>query len=677
MEINYVYTKKRSEFGRHCLFTETTYPMSQDIYPNRSITANYVLQNPISRSVQCAAIVAEHEVNTVTAQYENRGMNHTEGGWPKDINIAEVEQTMRYRKKVEKDEMYIHTILQVSHSMEHCILQNNAVEIYEEYFNGPTLPAADTGVSGTVEKSTSRTVNVFRDPTGRAFPACHVSWSPNGGSRLAVAHCGLGFQRDRRTRGGAPVMLNSYIWEVENPNKPELILTPPSPLVCLEYNPKDPHCLVSGARDGRVGFWDTRRGSLPVDQSGLDVSHRDPASCVNWIASKSGSEYFSASTDGQVKWWDIRKLSEPLETLILDPGNKFTGTGAVVDTQQKISRALGASSLEYEPTIPTRFMVGTEKGYVINCNRKGKTPAEKLVSQYSAQIGPVHSLQRNPAFLKNFLTVGDWTARIWSEDVRESAIIWTGFHKVMLTAGTWSPTRFSVFYTTRVDGSLDVWDILQQQREPCLSVKVCDEPLRSLRVHEGGQLVAIGNDVGTTYLVELSENLAITHRNDKPLLTQMLERENRREKILEARMREIRLKGKTKPDVGPPLIDSQETAKASAGNTALLDQAENEFFQVVDQGLEKLDQRRVVAKQTDDDVDEVTETNKEAEPGENAPEINDDAAETGDESQDKVKREKGKQKKPKTEEGKGGGVGSKGGSKGKTGSESKGKKKKK
>ncbi|XP_046403113.1 dynein intermediate chain 3, ciliary-like isoform X2 [Ischnura elegans] len=554
-------------------------------------------------------------------------MNHTEGGWPKDINIAEVEQTTRYRKKVEKDEMYIHAILQVSHTMEHCILQNNAVEIYEEYFGGQPLPAADSGVSVSVEKSTSRTVNVFRDPTatntGRAFPACHVSWSPNGGSRLAVAHCGLEFQKDRRTRGGAPAMINSYIWEVENPNKPELILTPPSPLACLEYNPKDPHCLVSGARNGRVGFWDTRRGSLPVDQSGLDVSHRDPASFVLWVASKSGSEFFSASTDGQVKWWDTRKLSEPLETLILDPGNKFSGAGGAVDTEQKISRALGTSSLEYESTIPTRFMVGTEKGYVINCNRKGKTPAEKLVGQYSAQIGPVVALQRNPAFLKNFLTVGDWTARIWSEDVRESAIIWTGYHRVMLTGGGWSPTRYSVFYTTRVDGSLDVWDILQQQREPCLSVKVCDEPLRSMRVHESGQLVAIGNDVGITYLVEFSENLAINHKNDKPMLTQMLERENRREKILEARMREIRLKVKTK-DTGPAQPDSPVKSKASSSNLVLLEQAEKEFIEVVNQGLEKLEQRRVVAaKPNEDEVEEEapTEGEENMEIDEEAPEI--------------------------------------------------------
>ena len=31
----------------------------------------------------------------------------------------------------------------------------------------------------------------------------------------------------------------------------------------------------------------------------------------------------------------------------------------------------------------------------------------------------------NVSLLQNFLTVGDWCARIWSEDIKESAIMWT------------------------------------------------------------------------------------------------------------------------------------------------------------------------------------------------------------------------------------------------------------
>ena len=53
------------------------------------------------------------QVNTERFETGARGINHTEGGWPKDINPNEVEQVTRYRKKVEKDEMYIGAVLQL------------------------------------------------------------------------------------------------------------------------------------------------------------------------------------------------------------------------------------------------------------------------------------------------------------------------------------------------------------------------------------------------------------------------------------------------------------------------------------------------------------------------------------------------------------------------------------
>ena len=65
------------------------------------------------------------------------------------------------------------------------------------------------------------------------------------------------------------------------------------------------------------------------------------------------------------------------------------------------------------------MQVGTEQGVVVSCNRKGKTVAEKIASVYNAHHGPVYSLERNPFFTKYFLSIGDWSTRIWCEDVRE------------------------------------------------------------------------------------------------------------------------------------------------------------------------------------------------------------------------------------------------------------------
>ena len=39
--------------------------------------------------------------------------------------------------------------------------------------------------------------------------------------------------------------------------------------------------------------------------------------------------------------------------------------------------------------------------------------------------GQLYAVQRNPFYPKNFLTVGDWEARIWSEEIKESSIMWT------------------------------------------------------------------------------------------------------------------------------------------------------------------------------------------------------------------------------------------------------------
>ena len=63
--------------------------------------------------IHCLSPTEPVQVNTERFETESHGMNHTEGGWPKDINPAEVEQTIRYRKKVEKDEAYIATIMKL------------------------------------------------------------------------------------------------------------------------------------------------------------------------------------------------------------------------------------------------------------------------------------------------------------------------------------------------------------------------------------------------------------------------------------------------------------------------------------------------------------------------------------------------------------------------------------
>ena len=134
-------------------------------------------------------------------------------------------------------------------------------------------------------------------------------------------------------------------------------------------------------------------------------------------------------------------------------------------------------------------MVGTEQGTVLSCNRKAKTPAEKVVGQFTGHHGPINALQRNPFYPKQFLSVGDWAFRvsriiyctftvtrmmlqIWSEDCKECPIMWSHYHTAYLTDGCWSPTRPGVFFVTKMDGTLDIWDLVFKQKEPTITIQV-------------------------------------------------------------------------------------------------------------------------------------------------------------------------------------------------------------
>ncbi|XP_022603131.1 dynein intermediate chain 2, axonemal [Seriola dumerili] len=563
MEIVHVYTKLREEFGRQAIFSDRPAELLVDVLPDPSLGLQFIEKTPRDQALQACLDMSEHQVNTERFESDSCGINHVEGGWPKDVNPQEMEQTIRFRKKVEKDESYINSTLHLGSVMEHCNRQNNAVDIYQTYFED------EEEVEESLEPPSAKTINVFRDPNEVKRTVTSLSWHPDSGRKLAAAYSCLEFQKTSKD-----MSLDSYIWDVENPNRPEMTLKPASLLVCLEYNPKDSHTLVGGSYNGQIAYWDTRRGSQPVELSSVEQSHRDPVYKIIWLQSKTGTDAFSASTDGQVLWWDVRKLSEPTDRLVLDLGR-----------EGNLDRALGAISLEFEATMPTKFMVGTEQGTVVSCNRKAKTPAEKIVCTYDGHHGPVYALQRNPFFPKNFLTVGDWTARIWSEDIKESSIMWTKYQMSYLMDACWSPVRPSVFFTVKMDGVLDVWDILFKQNDPTLSLKVCDEALYSLRVQDNGRLVACGSQQGGATLLEICSGLSTLQKNEKSLLAAMFERETKREKILEARQREIRLKERSRSEQSREEEGGREEGEESPDQ--LIIRAENDFYSVVETELRK------------------------------------------------------------------------------------------
>ena len=70
-----------------------------------------------------------------------------------------------------------------------------------------------------------------------------------------------------------------------------------------------------------------------------------------------------------------------------------------------------------------------------------------------------------------------------------------------------------MFFTTRVDGVMEVWDFLYQQKGPILPIKVADYPLLCMKVREdgmettatqidgSGKMICVGAGDGTTSIL--------------------------------------------------------------------------------------------------------------------------------------------------------------------------------
>ncbi|XP_026724964.1 dynein intermediate chain 3, ciliary-like [Trichoplusia ni] len=515
------FSMKRCLYGRQPLFNATKPELLDSIEPDRELQRQFGLRNPVHSSCQVSKPMSEHIMNTIRVETRSQGINHCEGGWPKDVNHKNEEETIRYRKRVERDDHYVRAITRLAPKFEYFIHQNNAIEIYQQYFK-------DIDEQAPVERPTVKVTNLYRDPQNR--PIADISWTNEEDPKVVVCYC------DRRYPITGPVNENvtCCLWDLENADMPSSEFYPPAAcwkLACSSH----PSIIVGGLENGKVCVFDRRAERVPVAISSTHSAHHDPVTALLFIQSRTSTEFFTGSSDGQCMWYDTRDLSEPISALFICPDLPVGRTAG-------LNSAHGISALQFERSFPTRFLCGTETGMVINVNRKGKTPQEVLSAPYKAHKGPVRAVHRSPCTSKMFITCGDWTTHIWSDDIRSSPIITGMPHRYQVKDVVWTPQRHSGFMTVSSDGKFRYWDLLRRRLKPIVSLPVSQYSLYRIVPHEEGRLVSMGGRAGILYLVSLSDDLVLPGDTDKQLMIQHFERETHREHILENRIKEIRLK---------------------------------------------------------------------------------------------------------------------------------------
>lgn len=504
----YTYTKDRREFGRQCVFADYN---EQIIHQptDKSLFSQYIRRNPVDTGTQLSTSTSGNEVNTENVTCESHGVCHMEGGWPKDVNPLDEEQTFRYRRRIERDEQYDIQLKKISNLMLAKINENNAVSVYQQYFDEPYTDAVE------MKTIDIETIRRYIDPIENSRAANHIHFSANGRD-MVVSYAITSKTYDEVSKGRT----DSFVWNIENSQKSVLTIEANTCLTQLEYNLRDDYKIAGGQLNGCVCIYDTRTGGKIQNESLLEFSHQASVTSLLWVHSKQNTDFFSGSLDGQVHWWDIRSLTKPVDS---------------------VQCGAGCSALEFQSTMPSKFSVGTDTGELYYGNRRGTTQYEKLPNKSKCHNSALRSISRNPVADKNILTVGTKAFKIWSEDCRDDCLVACRDQEVALTCGSWNPKRGSTLFIGRADGTLSLWDLLVDPENSVKSIRPSEFAMCDVKCHPNGNIVACSYVNGDVFLLRLSDDLTKITRDERTNVSKMFDREMNREKFLVAKVREIKL----------------------------------------------------------------------------------------------------------------------------------------
>ena len=116
---------------------------------------------------------------------------------------------------------------------------------------------------------------------------------------------------------------------------------------------------------------------------------------------------------------------------------------------QQLSAASCSSRKNFNCSLPRKAATGAlhylktigRKAVLTQCSLHVASDSSTHVGAAAGHHGPITALVRNSFQPKFFLSTGDWTARLWTEDLRVPICV-SPYAPAALTAARWSPTRW-------------------------------------------------------------------------------------------------------------------------------------------------------------------------------------------------------------------------------------------
>ena len=104
---------------------------------------------------------------------------HDEGGWPKEVDATEAQDTAKWRKKLEKDPTFTAAVRQLCTGTSKCLEQNSTIDVFEHYFFQEEPDAL-------VENLNLKTLALFKDVSDEARTISKIGWHPEGPTKIVA-----------------------------------------------------------------------------------------------------------------------------------------------------------------------------------------------------------------------------------------------------------------------------------------------------------------------------------------------------------------------------------------------------------------------------------------------------------------------------------------------------------
>ncbi|EDV22170.1 uncharacterized protein TRIADDRAFT_29120 [Trichoplax adhaerens] len=308
--------------------------------------------------------------------------------------------------------------------------------------------------------------------------------------------------------------------------------------IVIENKSQQCNQLITCSPDNSVLFWDTR-SNKPTAKDKEDISLTAVTMRFKYL---------------DLNWKPILKVSLAKSESMNELGPTCFSISSrhlrKSNPQRLVSEYSSASFHSPSPTATSRvrpltldgvnskFFIGTEDGRLVYIDWKmdkdpdtGKLTTAKPDYYLNAHDSYINVVQQSPFFDGIYLSVGPWHFAIWKEGITTGPLLISSSSTKRLTYGHWSPTRPSVIFIGKVDGMIDVWDLLDRSHEPSLVQDISSASITYIYAHQLSsrqQLLAAGDKEGTLRIMEVPWNLHHPSSNERLTMENFLDREIKR-----------------------------------------------------------------------------------------------------------------------------------------------------